>query len=260
VKTEVRVQSLDRAFDILTLLGSEQEGASLAYVSDRLTLPKSTVHRLLGVLAQRGFVRRSERTGSYKLGPGLIDLCSNYLNNLELKTESSPHMDELSTTTGNVVFLAIRQNHEMVYIDSKEQITSLRKYAIIGQRKPLYCTSLGKALLMGLNEEEIRGLMAGVAFEKRGPNTHSNVESLLADIRECKRRGWGLDDQEAEPDINCVAAPIYDYRGQVIAAVSTSWILEQQPEMSPEKMAPLVMKCTRAISTNMGWTGKIARN
>ncbi len=259
MKTEVRVQSLDRAFDILSLLGSEQEGASLAYIAEQLSLPKSTVHRLLGVLGQRGFVRKSERTGSYKLGPGLIDLCSNYLNNLELKTESSPYMDELSTTTGNVVFLAIRQNHEMVYIDSKEQITSLRKYAIIGQRKPLYCTSLGKALLMGLDEEEIRGLMSAVVFEKRGPNTHANVESLLADIRECKRRGWGLDDQEAEPDINCVAAPIYDYRGQVIAAVSTSWILEQQPHMTPEKMAPLVMKCANGISANMGWSRKSVR-
>lgn len=258
MKTEVRVQSLDRAFDILSLLGSEQEGASLAYITERLALPKSTVHRLLGVLSQRGFVRKSERTGSYKLGPGLIELCSNYLNNLELKTESSPHMEELSTTTGNVVFLAIRQNHEMVYIDSKEQITSLRKYAIIGQRKPLYCTSLGKALLMGLAEEEIRGLMSGVVFEKRGPNTHANIESLLTDIRECKRRGWGLDDQEAEPDINCVAAPIYDYRGQVIAAISTSWILEQQPQMTPEKMAPLVVKCATNISTNMGWNKKIS--
>ncbi|MGI6489660.1 MAG: IclR family transcriptional regulator domain-containing protein [Sphaerochaeta sp.] len=59
-------------------------------------------------------------------------------------------------------------------------------------------------------------------------------------------------------DINCVAAPIYDYRGQVIAAISTSWILEQQPQMTPEKMAPLVVKCATNISTNMGWNKKIS--
>ena len=70
MKTEVRVQSLDRAFDILTLLGNEQDGASLAYITERLELPKSTVHRLLGVLGQRGFVRKSEQSGVYKLGPG----------------------------------------------------------------------------------------------------------------------------------------------------------------------------------------------
>lgn len=259
VPSELKVQSLDRAFDILELLGLEQNGYTLVQISERLALPKSTVHRLLGVLIQRGFVRKAQETGRYRLGPGFIGLCSNYLNNLELKTESTPFMDELSVTTGNVVFLAIRQDDKMVYVDSKEQINSLRKYAIIGQRKPLYCTSLGKSLLIGLSDEEIRILLANETFERRGPNTHSNIESLLQDIRECRRRGWSLDDQEAEPAINCVAAPIRDYRGQVIAAVSTSWVLAQHPEMVPEQMAVLVKKCAANISFNMGYTGSSTR-
>ena len=252
---ELKVQSLDRAFDILELLGMEQNGCTLVQISESLSLPKSTAHRLIGVLIQREFVRKSPETGRYRLGPGFIGLCSNYLNNLELKTESTPAMDELSATTGNVVFLAIRQDDKMVYVDSKEQINSLRKYAIVGQRKPLYCTSLGKALLMGLSDQEIRHLLADEQFERKGPNTHSNMESLLQDIRECRRRGWSLDDQEAEPAINCVASPIYDYRGQVIAAVSTSWVLAQHPEMVPEDIAVLVKRCAANISFNMGYTG-----
>nr|WP_321304476.1 IclR family transcriptional regulator [uncultured Sphaerochaeta sp.] len=257
--SELKVQSLDRAFDILELLGNEQYGYNLIQISEMLKLPKSTVHRLIGVLIQREYVRKSEETGRYRLGPGFIALCSNYLNNLELKTESSPAMDELSVSTGNVVFLAIRQEDKMVYVDSKEQINSLRKYAIVGQRKPLYCTSLGKSLLMGLGDEEIRALLAHETFSRQGPNTHTNIESLLQDIRECRRRGWSLDDQEAEPAINCVAAPIHDYRGQVIAAVSTSWVLAQHPEMRPETMAVLVMRCAATISYNMGYTGKSNR-
>ena len=168
-------------------------------------------------------------------------------------------MVELSENTGNVVFLAIRQGNKMVYIDSKEQINSLRKYAIIGQQKPLYCTSLGKALLIGLTDDEIRSLHEHEQFEKRGPNTHTNIESLLQDIRECRRRGWALDDQEAEPDINCVAAPVLDYRGQVIAAISTSWVIEKHPEMIPEKIAELVMRCAANVSFNMGYTGMKTR-
>ncbi|NCC63263.1 MAG: IclR family transcriptional regulator [Spirochaetia bacterium] len=257
--TALKVQSLDRAFDILHLLGNVQNGLSLQQISDTLDLPKSTAHRLLGVLIQREFVRKCPETGKYRLGPGFIALCSNYLNNLELKTESSPAMDELSASTGNVVFLAIRQENRMVYVDSKEQINSLRKYAIVGQRKPLYCTSLGKALLVGLQEEEIRNLLKAETFERKGPNTHTNIESLLQDIKECKRRGWTLDDQEAEPDINCVACPIKDYRGQVIAAVSTSWVLAQHPEMTAENIAPLVKKCAATISYNMGYTGNSIR-
>ncbi|MBI9094252.1 MAG: IclR family transcriptional regulator [Sphaerochaeta sp.] len=255
----LKVQSVDRTFDILEFLATEQNGATLVQITEKLDLPKSTIHRLLGVLVQREFVRKNVDNNRYRLGPGFIALCSHYLNSLELKTESSPFMEELSVQTGNVVFLAIRQENKMVYIDNKEQINSLRKYAIIGQSKPLYCTSLGKSLLMGLDDEEIRALMKHETYEKRGPNTISNIESLLQDIRECRRRGWSLDDQEAEPAINCVAAPVYDYRGQVIAAISTSWVLAQHPTMRPEIMAVQVMKCAANISFNMGYIGGSTR-
>ncbi|HHT80272.1 MAG TPA: IclR family transcriptional regulator [Sphaerochaeta sp.] len=256
----LKVQSVDRTFDILEFLSEEQNGATLAQITEQLALPKSTAHRLLGVLMQREFVRKNTDNNRYRLGPGFISLCSHYLNSLELKTESSPFMEELSVTTGNVVFLGIRQKNKMVYIDNKEQINSLRKYEIIGQTKPLYCTSLGKALLMGLEDEEIRLLLKDEKYEKRGPNTITNIESLLQDIRESRRRGWALDDQEAEPAINCVAAPVYDYRGQVIASISTSWVLAQHPEMRPEKMAEQVMRCAANISFNMGYIGSSTRS
>jgi IclR family transcriptional regulator, KDG regulon repressor len=256
---EPKVQSLDRTFDILEILSNEQNGLTLAQISEKLHLPKSTVHRLIGVLLQRAFVRKSPDTNQYRLGPGFIGLCSHYLNNLELKTESTPFMSELSRTTGNTVFIAIRQQARMVYVDSQEQFNSLRKYSIIGQQKPLYCTSLGKGLLMGLADDDIRTLLAQEIFERRGPNTHMNIESLLQDIRECRRRGWALDNQEAEPAINCVAAPIYDYRGQVIASISTTWILAQHPEMLPEEIATLVMKAAANISSNMGYIGESSR-
>ena len=255
----LKVQSVDRTFDILEFLATEQNGATLVGITEKLDLPKSTAHRLLSVLIQREFVRKNNDNNRYRLGPGFIALCSHYLNSLELKTESSPFMEELSVNTGNVVFLAIRQGDKMVYIDNKEQINSLRKYAIIGQSEPLYCTSLGKSLLMGLTDDEIRLLMKDEVFEKRGPNTITNIESLLQDIRECRRRGWSLDDQEAEPAINCVAAPVYDYRGQVIAAISTSWVLAQHPEMRPEIMAEQVMKCAAGVSFNMGYIGSSTR-
>lgn len=253
------MQSLDRTFDIIEILSHEPDGLALARISERLKLPKSTVHRILGVLLQRQFVRKNEETSYYRLGPGLIELCSQYLNNLELKTESSPFMEELSRATASTVFLAIRQGKRMVYVDSAEQVNSLRKYAIVGQQKPLYCTSLGKALLMGLSDDEIRGLLADETFEKWGPNTHTSLESLLKDIEQCRQRGWALDDEEAEPGVNCVASPIYDYRGQVIASISVSWSCTQHPEVKPHTIAPLVMKAASGISVNMGYFGVSSR-
>ena len=182
-------------------------------------------------------------------------MSSHYLNSLELKTESAPYMRELGENLGTIVFLARRQGDMMVYIDKEDKFTSLRKYSIIGQQKPLYCTSLGKALLMGLKDGEILTLLGGKTFEKFGPNTHGNVDSLLKDLALCRSRGWTRDDEEAEPGVNCVAAPIRDYRGDVISAISTSWVLESRPELEPEKVASRVVKAADEISRCLGWTG-----
>ena len=152
------VQSLDRAFDILELLSEARDGASLTDIAARLGLHTSTVYRLLSALRKRGYAEQTASRGVYRLGLELVRLCGPYLNSLELKTEAEPAIRQLSQATGQTVFLAILQNDEVVYIDKVEQFNSLRKYSIIGQRRPLHCTSLGKALLLGMSEPEIVGL------------------------------------------------------------------------------------------------------
>jgi IclR family transcriptional regulator, KDG regulon repressor len=252
---DIKVQSLDRAFGILKILARDTNGLYLADIAAAVELPKSTAFRLLAVLIQHEYVRKTAPSGLYRLGPAFLELSSRYLNSLELKTESAPHMGELAASLGTIVFLARRQGKRMVYIDKEDQYSSLRKYAIIGQQKPLYCTSLGKALLLDMGDEDIRELLADERFERFGPNTHGHIDALLDDVRECRKRGWARDDEEAEPDINCVAAPIRDYRGEVIAAISCSWVLENRPDLNAAKAAAQVLRAADAISRSMGWTG-----
>jgi IclR family transcriptional regulator, KDG regulon repressor len=252
---DIKVQSLDRAFGILKILARDTKGLSLADIAAAVELPKSTAFRLLAVLIQHEYVRKTAPTGLYRLGPAFLELSSRYLNSLELKTESAPHMSELAASLGTIVFLARRQGKRMVYIDKEDQHTSLRKYAIIGQQKPLYCTSLGKALILDMGDDDIRELLADEQFERFGPHTHGHIDALIEDIRECRKRGWARDDEEAEPDINCVAAPIRDYRGEVIAAISCSWVLESRPDLSAAKASAQVLRAAEAISRSMGWTG-----
>mgnify|MGYP001350197267 FL=1 len=251
---DMKVQSLDRTFGILKMLAQDTNGLSLAAIAEAEDLPKSTAFRLLAVLAQHEYVRKNPETNVYRLGPAFLELSSRYLNSLELKTESAPFMSELAASLGTIVFLARRQGNRMVYIDKQDQYTSLRKYSIIGQQKPLYCTSLGKALILDMTDDEIRTLLAGEPFEKFGPRTHAGVEDLLADLRGCRERGWTRDNEEAEPGVNCVAAPIRDYRGQVISSISTSWVLESRPDLTPEKAAVHVVRAADGISRSMGWT------
>ena len=247
----MKVQSLSRTFDILELLSKEQKGLALTDISKSVDLHKSTVYRLLSALMERGYIEK--RDNKYKLGLEFVELCSLYLNSLELKTEAEPVLRKLSSQTSQTAYMAILQQREIVYIDKVENFNSIRKYSIIGQRRPLYCTSLGKSFLMGMTNEEIKKLLADEIFEPRTQKTHKNVESLITDVEVCRQRGWGFDDEEWDVNVQCVGAPIHDYRGVTIAAVSTVWHRNQQKDQNVEDMAAIVMECAAEISRRMGF-------
>lgn len=248
----MKVQSLDRAFDILELLSKEQHGLTLTEIGNRLDLHKSTVYRLLQALKQRGYIEKSAQA-NYRLGMEFIELSSLYLNNLELKTEAQPILRELSTLTGNTAFLAALQESEVVYIDKMETHSSLRKYSIIGQRAPLYCTALGKSMLSGETEDQIRQLYRDLELKVFTDKTITSVDALVEEIEKTRRRGWSLDDEEYEDGLRCIGAPIRDYRNQVIAAVSTSGYASVITRERVEEIAGFVAKAARDISQRMGY-------
>jgi IclR family KDG regulon transcriptional repressor len=251
----VKVQALERAFDILELLSREQHGLSLTEIGNRLDLHKSTVYRLLYVLKQRGYIEKGDH-GDYRLGLEFIELASLHLNNLELKTEAQPVLRELSGKTGNTVFLATLQEAQVVYIDKMETFNSLRKYSIIGQRAPMYCTALGKAMLSGMPTLEVRRLFEGTPLRSFTPRTIVEMDALLAEIDKTRRRGWSIDDEEYEHGLRCIGAPIRDYREQVIAAVSTSGSTSMIPRKRVEEIAGFVVAAAADISRRMGYHGQ----
>jgi IclR family KDG regulon transcriptional repressor len=246
------VQSIERVFDILELLSHEPKGMNLTKVGTSLSLHKSTVYRLLMVLKKRGYIEKEEDSGRYRLGPGFVELASLLLNSVELKTEAEPHLRQLSQVTGQTVFLATLQDNEVVYLDKVESFNSLRKYSIIGQRRPLFCTSLGKAMIMNLPADELNELIKDTVFEKYTANTHKDMQALLKDLDVCRKRGWAADDEEFEPNVRCLGAPVYDYRGTVVAAVSAVWSTFNSA-LTFDGMAPHVLEAARQISRRLGY-------
>lgn len=250
------IQSIDRAFDILELLSVESRGLTMTEIGRRLGLHKSTVHRMLSSLRERGYIEKSQETGKYRLGLGFVELASLHLNSLELKTEANPFMHQLTRHTGQTTFLAIRVGCDVVYIDKAETYDSLRRYKIIGRRRPLHTTALGKALLSGMTDEEVENLYADIKFEVVMKNTLGSLEELVDEIREIRERGWSIDNEENERGTRCVAAPIFDYRDRVIASLSTAWDITAYPQLTWADMSEQVVQYSRAISTKMGCRSK----
>ncbi len=249
------VQSIDRALSVLEALTGEREGVSLAHIAQRVDLHKSTTHRLLATLCVRGYAERLPG-GDYRLGRRVVELASMYLNQLELKTEAQPHLRKLLQQTTQPVHLAVLEGLDAIYIDKMETLHSIRMYSQIGLRSPVHCTGIGKALLSGLTDEELEERLTGVELSRQTPNTITDPRLLVREIRRSRKRGWACDNEENELGIRCIAAPVFDYRGDVVAAVSTSGVARVLEPARDTEIAKYVKTCAEAISMRMGYSKK----
>lgn len=252
----MKVQSIERVFDIIEYIAGQQGGISLSQIASDLGLPVSTVHRLLGTLLERGYVEQPVSGGKYKIGLRFIELSSQYLRSLELRTEAVPLLQELNRRGGHPCFMAAMMEDEIVYLERiDERGTNLRNYSIIGQRRPLYNTGLGKAILMGLPTDERDEIISRLKLIPKTDTTITDPDKLKAELELSAQRGYTHDNEEDRLGFRCVAVPIRDYRNQVIAAVSTSWIEDFFASVDEEKIAKLVVETAMQISHRMGYNG-----
>jgi len=246
------VQTLERALDIIELLSLQKEGLGVTDIGSRLSLHKSTVHRLLSSLGSRGYIEKDNDRSLYRLGLKIVEISSLRLNQLELKTEATVHLRHLAETCARPVHLAILSGCDAVYIEKIEPQTSIRMYSQIGRRIPVYCSALGKILLSGLDDAALNKTISELKFERFTHTTRENGAILLAEVVEVRKKGWAFDDEEHEEGIRCVAAPIRDYTGKVIAAVSTSGDKRSINPTEKDPVVKAVIAAAATISRRMG--------
>lgn len=246
------IQVIDRAFDILEILAFEKDGLGVTEIGNRLGLHKSTVHRILGTMVKRGYIEKTRDRGLYKVGLKLVEISSIYLNSVELKTEARPYLSALMSKLGQPVHLATLDDCDVVYIDKIEQVNSIRLYSQIGRRVPAYCSALGKCLLSGLSDEEVEIRLSKMNYVGYTNCTVTSKEELFRQIIETRRNGWAIDDEEHELGVRCVAAPIFDYRGKVVAAVSISASTNVFSRDRVEEFVRHVKETAHEISLRLG--------
>lgn len=246
------IQATQRMFAILEALADETEGLRLTEIGRRVGLHKSTVSRFLASMERRGYVEKLEDKGIFRLGLRFVELSSVYLNKLELKTEAQPFLQRLAALSTQAVYLAVPDQAEIIYIDKVESFQSIRKYSIIGRRAPAHCTALGKALLADLRDHDLVALFRGKELKAYTSNTITDFDRLRRELEAVRQRGWAEDDQEYEPELRCIAAPIYDYRSRAIASVSTSGPTRILRKREVGRFAGYVMEAAAGISRRMG--------
>ncbi len=234
----------------LLLLEKVAEGVhDLKALSAALGLSRSTTHRILSALAKAGYLRHEPRKG-YRLGPKLIRLGFKAYGQLHLPSLARPHLEALRDATRETVHLAVLEGSEVVYIDKVPGYRELQLASQIGSRFPAQSTALGKALLAWLPEEKSRE--AFIPGRRRTPRTLADWEQFREELRRVRERGYAVDLEENEPGVRCVAAPIFDVRGEVVAAVSVSTAAIYLDEARIPEVGQLVLEAANAISRELG--------
>lgn len=248
------VRAVERSLEIVLCVGMKggERGISLMEISKETGIHKSTTFRLVFTLTRRRFLQQDPETERYRLGTAILELAGLYLADIEIRREAAPYLIELMNSVCETVHLGIVDDGEVVYIDKYEYPSDIRLYSRLGTRAPMHSTSLGKAILAQSFEDDVtmilsRGMLA------RTPNTITTTEDLRKELIQIRARGYAVDNEENRLGIRCVAAPIFDYRGRPVAAVSISGLTSRVTNERLPEIGQQVKITAEHVSKRMGY-------
>jgi DNA-binding IclR family transcriptional regulator len=213
-------------------------------------LPRPTVLRLLDVLLEQRVVQN--HGGGYAPGPRLAVWGQRYLEGLDVRAHAEAPMRTLAEATRETCYLGVRDDRSVLYIAKADSPQAVQPAARIGTRNPLHSTGMGKALLAFGSPEEAHAYANG-RLEARTPNTIVDADRLGEELDAIRARGYATDDVENEDGVRCVAAPIHNHAGEVVAALSVSAPAYRfAPEDLPA-LAPKVLAAALEISSGIGY-------
>lgn len=237
---------------VLELFDVQHPERGVSEVAASLHIPKSSAHELLSTMADMGLLRRTA-TGRYRLGWKILGLSHVLVSSTELLAEARPVMDELVRRYGENVHLAVLDRDLVTYVE-KVQGTRAIQIAVtwVGSRLPAHCSAVGKVLLAGRQWSEAEKILERQGMKPLTPHTLRTPARLRAELQEVAAAGYAYDFEEAVLDLCCVAAPIYDYTQQVVAAMSLS-VPAYRFHRSRDLYRDAIVVAARTISRSMGY-------
>lgn len=246
------IKAVAKAIDIMGTFSPSQPRLTLAEIARRLGLPKSTVHNLLATLLASGFVEKLD-DDYYALGTAIIALSQAVRVNVELRDRAAPLLRKLADDCRESVYLTVFDKNHSLYIYAVESSRRLLARTAVGDRVPLHCTSVGKAILSTLSKKEVEDIVARIGLPAFTPATITDLDALHAELADTRTRGYAIDTGEHETGVYCIGAPIFSVRGSVIGACSISGTDPALIHDRLEELSPLVANTAQEISRRMGY-------
>ncbi len=242
---EYSIQSVSRCFSIVDAISRAGEELGAQQLSSSLGLHISTTFRFLQTLVQSGVIERNSRNGKYRLGMKLLDWGMQVLRQMDLRRDAQPFLRELADSSQQTIHMAVYDRGAAIYIEKIDGLSPLRGFSELGKAAPLHCTGVGKVLMAALPPEELAQLMKIYKLTRYTPNTLTNIQSLHKELERIRTQGYTIDEEEHEPGVRCVAAPVRDHTNQVVASIS---LAGRTTDVTSSRLPRLIQEIKRTAS------------
>ncbi len=244
--------AVERALIILKYLSRSEDELGIRGLSRELGFSPAGVQKIMNALNAQDFVIQNEETKRYALGPVMLQIGLAMLTRLEVRQVARPYLEALAKTIGETAFLGMRDSGEIFYIDKVLPNSEIRMDAPLGASRPYNCTAVGKVILAHLPASEFERLAAAESFVQFTPNSITDPTQLTTKLEKIRQQGYALDQEEFRVGGCCVAAPIYDHNGQVVAAITAAGPAERV-QASLDSIIEQVLAKGQEISARLGY-------
>ena len=245
------IQVIDRMMKLLDVLSYYHDPVSLKQLALETGLHPSTAHRILAAMTASGFVERAE-PGAYGLGIRLLELGNLVKSRINIRDSAMPQMQALHEQIGESINLGVRQGDEIVYVErTSSGRSSVRVVHLVGARAPLHVTAAGKLYLAEAGTDHLRDYARRTGLPSFTATSITTLSALEKEIDRVRRHGVAYDNEEIEQGLRCIAAPVRDDSGELVAGLSVSAPADRY---DPEWI-PLLRTTADRISAAIGYTG-----
>ena len=251
--TAYTVKSLVKALNILEVLADEDVPYTLTQLSRRLHLHVSTVHRLLVNLVRHGFVEEDTVSGGYQLSYRVLRMGLRVLDRLDFRRAASPLLRDLNLRTKETVHLAILQETRAISIEKFDSPQAVGLDARLGRVMPLHCTGVGKTLLAYQGEDFLNQMAQSPGLTRMTAHTLTGLPQLRKELERIREQGYALDQEEAVDGLRCVAGPVFNHTGQIVAAFSVTGLATRLTPARVPEIAQLVRETSQQITYRLGY-------
>ena len=246
------IGSLLHGLEILDMFERDRPEIGIGEMAHQLGLHRSTTSRLAATLAVAGYLEPAGEPGRYRLSGRLAALGELAAAAGDVRRTALPYLQGLVRELGETGHLGVLEGTEAVTIEVVDGWQTVRMHSWVGKRSPAHCSSMGKALLAGLSDAEFAARYPGRRLEARTDRTITGTGALRTELARVRQRGYAVDQEELEPHLCCVAAPVFDRTGAVLASISVSGPDSRIDQASIPAIAATVRRAASQISARLG--------